>query len=41
VALVTPLGNGDVSKRPVLFSQFLLFLGPLHTVKWSIQYFKV
>jgi hypothetical protein len=28
VALVTPLGNGDVSKLPVLFSQFLLFLAP-------------
>ena len=41
VALVTPLGNGDVTKFPVLFSQFLLFLAPLHTVKWSIQYFKV
>lgn len=33
VALVTPLGNGDVSKLLVLFSQFLLFLAPLHTVK--------
>jgi hypothetical protein len=36
-----PLGNGDVTKFPVLFSQFLLFLAPLHTVKWMIQYFKV
>jgi hypothetical protein len=33
VALVMPLGNGDVSKLLVLFSQFLLFLAPLHTVK--------
>jgi hypothetical protein len=41
VALVTPLGNGHVSKLPVLFRQFLLFLAPLHTVKWLIQYFKV
>lgn len=41
VAFVTPLGNGDIFKLPVLFSQFLLFLAPLHTVKWSIQYFKV
>jgi hypothetical protein len=41
VALVTPLGNGDIAKLPVLFSLFLLFFAPLHTLKWMIQYFKV
>jgi hypothetical protein len=41
VTLVTPLGNGDIFKLPVPFSQFLLFIAPLHTVEWAIQYFKV